>query len=253
MKIEPSMDNVTVLSSDSDANSPEVITNVDTPSIMPTLQIHTIPQHVAFERSQIQDTLVSSIIDCLKGLRYLKGSRNVLSKIDYDTIDIHKVNILPPTFNGDVIFELPSVDTCNTSSQAKQMTGMDKRYDGHVWTKTKTTNMVNRSGLTFRMSVCVRHVWYMNSTCAFLICVHRMHDVNELEWEGMSLVLLDVGAKHPPSSTLLCKFYKEPPSCIACCNVWIYCICSNSTLTRAFIHDLGIHKHPMKDGELRDI
>ena len=95
------------------------------------------------------------------------------------------------------------------------MAGMDKRYDGHVWMKTKTTNIVNRSGLTFCTSVCVGHVRCMNSTCAFLNRVHRVHDVNELEWEGMSIVPLDVGDKHPPSSTLVCKFCKEPPSCIA--------------------------------------
>ena len=132
------------------------------------------------------------------------------------------------------------------------MAGMDKQYDGHVWTKTKTTNIVNHSGLTFRTSVCIGHVWCMNSTCAFLNCVHCLNDVNELEWEGMSVVPLDVGDKHPPSSTLLCKFYKEPPCCIARCNARVYYICGNSTLTRAFIH-LGIHKHPVKDGELRDM
>ena len=92
----------------------------------------------------------------------------------------------------------------------------------------------------------------MNSRCAFLSRIHRLHDVNEFEWEGMSAVLLDVGNKHPPSSTLVCKFCKEPPSCIARCNVRVYYVHGNSTLTRAFIH-LGIHKHPMKDGELRDM
>ena len=32
----------------------------------------------------------------------------------------------------------------------------------------------------------------------------------------------------------------------------VYYVCGNSTLTRAFIH-LGIHKHRVKDGELRDM
>ena len=181
VKIEPSVDNVTLLSSDSDPNSPEVIANVDTPSVVPTLPIHTTPQHVPSERSHIQDKPISSIIECLKGLRQLKGSRNVLSKIDYNAIDIHTVHVLPPSFNGDVIFELPAVHTCNISSQAKQMAGMDKRYDGHVWTKTKTTNIVNRSGLTFRTSVCVGYVRCMNGSCAFLNRVHQVHYVNEFE------------------------------------------------------------------------
>ena len=119
VKIEPSIDNITILSSDSDVDSPQVIANVETPSLMPTLLIHTPPDHVASERSRIQDKSVSSIIECLRGLRHLKGSRNVLSKIDYNAIDIQTVNILPPSFNGDVIFEFPAINTYNTSSQAK--------------------------------------------------------------------------------------------------------------------------------------
>ena len=43
VKIEPSMDNVTLLSSDSEVDSPEVIAKVETPSSMPTLPIHTTP------------------------------------------------------------------------------------------------------------------------------------------------------------------------------------------------------------------
>ena len=48
------------------------------------------------------------------------------------------------------------------------------------------------------------------------------------------------------------KFCKEPPSCIARCNMQVYYVYGNSSLTRAFIH-LGIHKHPVKDGELKDM
>ena len=53
VKIEPSVDNVTLLSSDSDADSPEVIANIETPSFVPTLPIRTTPQHIPSERSRI--------------------------------------------------------------------------------------------------------------------------------------------------------------------------------------------------------
>ena len=66
VKIEPSMDNVTVLSFDSDVDSPQVIANVETPLVMPTLPIHTTPQHVASERSCIQGKSVPSVIECLR-------------------------------------------------------------------------------------------------------------------------------------------------------------------------------------------
>jgi hypothetical protein len=68
----------------------------------------------------------------LKRLRFTKGSRNALKKVDYDNVQHLKVNYLPPVFNGDVIFEFPLIGSLSTSSHARLMVGMDKPHDGHV-------------------------------------------------------------------------------------------------------------------------
>ena len=79
------------------------------------------------------DTSSSSVLQFLRALRALKGSRNALSRLDYDTIPAYAMQTLPSKFNGDVIFELPPVSMSHMSTYAKGMSGMDKRHDGHVW------------------------------------------------------------------------------------------------------------------------
>jgi len=76
--------------------------------------------------------------------------------------------------------------------------------------------------------------------------------MNESKWEGMTPCVLDVGDLHPTWSTLVCRVCKQPPSCIAKCAVKAYYILGNRRMTRAFVY-LGVHEHPVKDGELRDL
>jgi hypothetical protein len=65
--------------------------------------------------------------------------------LDYDKIPIQKVQILPITFDGDVLFELPSL--LPNAHNLSQMQGMDKTYGGHVWCKLITMNIKNSFGL----------------------------------------------------------------------------------------------------------
>jgi hypothetical protein len=99
-----------------------------------------------------------SVVECLKLLVARKGSRNVFKQIDYKSIDIKRVQFLPPEYNGDVIFEFPPLNSCSKPNKAKQLHGMDKHYDGHAWTRTHTSNIVNDLGLIFRTSSCCGHL-----------------------------------------------------------------------------------------------
>jgi hypothetical protein len=45
-----------------------------------------------------------SIMQCLRRLASFLGSRNELASLDYDKIPYDKVQYLPPSYNGDVIF-----------------------------------------------------------------------------------------------------------------------------------------------------
>lgn len=76
----------------------------------------------------------TSVIDSPKQLASRKRSKNVISKFDYDTITIERVEHLPPTFDGDIIFEFPPLGCHARETIAKQLRGMDKRFDGHAWT-----------------------------------------------------------------------------------------------------------------------
>ena len=169
----------------------------------------------------------------LRALRTLKGSRNVLSRLDYDTIPVYAVQTLPPKFNGDVIFELPPVSMSHMSTYTKEMSGMDKRHDGHVWSKTVTTKITNSQGFTFKTSSCLGHLRCTNSICNFLNRSHRLEAVNEMEWEGVSLSTMDVGDAHSQGSTLVCSICKCPPSCIAVCLAKVYYVFGKQTTTHA--------------------
>jgi hypothetical protein len=67
---------------------------------------------------------------------------NELQNLDYDKIPFQKVQFLPTTFDGDVLFELPLI--IPPPHMPLQMQGMDRKYDGHVWNKVITTNIKNK-------------------------------------------------------------------------------------------------------------
>ena len=78
-------------------------------------------------------------MDCLLRLASMHRSRNELSTMDLSTMKHETVPFLPPVFDGDVIFELPPCGPSSSASGAKNLEGMDKRYDGHPWCKLVTT------------------------------------------------------------------------------------------------------------------
>jgi hypothetical protein len=159
------------------------------------------------------------------------------------------VKFLPPTFNGDVIFELPPVDT---SGQFHMMHGMDKRHDGHAWTKTVTSNIKSDMSLTFRTSTCIGHLRCENQDCEYTSRIHRTAPVNEREWEGFTVTTIPVGQPAPAGSTLVCKICKAPPICFATCAARIYYVYGAANFTHACLY-LGVHEHPVKLGEDQEI
>ena len=102
----------------------------------------------------------------------MPGCKNILKRLDYDKIKTMEVEFLPPTYDGDVLFVLPAMDYSLSHSKAKSMFGMDKRYDGHIWTKIVTTNISNVLDLSFRSSSCVGHLRCENSHCEYLGRAH---------------------------------------------------------------------------------
>ena len=111
-----------------------------------------------------------SIIQCLSCiLASIPDRKNILKKLDYNTLQIEEVNFLPSRFDCNMMFVLLPGGVSASHMKAKSM---DKRYDGHVWTKTQTTIITNVMGISFHSSTCVGHLQCQNPQCDYLQCAH---------------------------------------------------------------------------------
>ena len=176
-------------------------------------------------------------------------SRNELSSMDLTSVKHHQVQFLPPLFNGDVIFKLPPCKSSSTSSAARNLEGMDKRYDGHPWYKLVTTNIHNSDNLKFRKAYCAGHLACENRDCDFLKRTGRQ---NESEWTRYTMFPFVVGEGPPKDSTLACKVCRTTPMCLSLCQARMYYSYSDDPkMSRATIH-LGVHAHLVAKGMYRD-
>ena len=112
-------------------------------------------------------------------------------------------------FDGAVIFELPPASDTAAWSQVKSMQGMDKHYNGHVWTKTITTNIKKDFGLSFRYSACVGHL-RCNKECEYLNRRPRIFQVNETKFEGCTLQAFVVDQSPQLTLRLFARYVKNP-------------------------------------------
>ncbi len=136
---------------------------------------------------------------------------NKLQNLDYDKIPFQKVQFLPTTFDGDVLFELPLVFP--TVHMPLQMQGMDKKYNWHVWNKVITTNIKINFGLNFRKARCLGHLCYVQDDYEHFVLYASC---KEIFWCGECTHILVVGqmVMFPSTSSLRCKFFHVPPFCV---------------------------------------
>ena len=125
-----------------------------------------------------------SVVACLKRLASRPNTKNVLKNMDYASVPHRIVDFLPFIYDSDIIFELPPLATGASSSKAKNLEGIDKKYDGHCWCLTKTSNISNDMGLIFQRSSCAGHLRCGNLDCGYLKRPNREDPYNEKEWEG---------------------------------------------------------------------
>lgn len=140
-----------------------------------------------------------------------KRSKNVLSQIDYASIKIKTVEFLPPCYNDDVIFEFPPLHLHAKNSMAKPLQGMDKQFDGHAWTRTITSYIMNDLGLTFRTSSRVGHLTCDNVKCEYPTRIPQTTLVNQTEWERNFTVSFEVNTIPLKCSMVVCSICKVPP------------------------------------------
>jgi hypothetical protein len=261
VKVEK-LDPIIELSSESEGESPELIVKNPGCSIGTTNNERVILNSTSESpsNSQLQSSLSRpplypypsgrvSIMDCLNRLAKMHRSRNELSTMDLSIMKHQRVSFLPAVFDGDIIFEIPPCRSNSSSSAARSLEGMDKRYDGHPWCRLVTTNINNSDNLKFRKSHCAGHLACENPNCDYL---NRASKKNETEWSGYTPIPFAVGDGPPKDCTLVCKVCRKPPSCLSPCNARIYYAFSdNPDMTRAAIH-FGDHNHPVAKGMYRD-
>jgi hypothetical protein len=56
---------------------------------------------------------------------------------------------------------VPNVSMSDTKHSSSHMQGMDRKYNGHTWSKVITTNIKNMFGLSFRKVWCLGHLHYV--------------------------------------------------------------------------------------------
>ena len=168
----------------------------------------------------------SSIVDTLKLTKSKKRSKSNPASIDFDNIDVHDVKYLPSSFDGEILLILPPVPFGVPSTYSRSMDGMDKMCDGHPWCTTKTTNIQNNFGLSFRRPTCADHLQCQNDHCNYM---HRNEGMrNSTEWAGSTHLPFVVGDVVPAISTFECKVCRSPPVCIVLCHARIIYIHSTS-------------------------
>jgi hypothetical protein len=106
-------------------------------------------------------------------------------------------------------------------------------------------------GLTFCITFCVGHLRCNNQDCKYLSHIHRTSPVNEIEWNGFTTTSFQARCLPPSMSSIVCKIYKTPPSCVATCEARIYYVFGGDNMTHACMH-LRVHAHLVKDGEYQD-
>ena len=248
VKTEPDVDNIIDLSDSSTEGVPMQKTVVhDSPPLFPS-DFYVMPSPSPFVSLSPSVPSMSRppppIVQCLRRLCSMPGSKNILKKIEYEKIKIQEVDHLPLRFDGIQLFVLPAPEVFSSQFTAKSMDGMDKHYDGHVWTKTQTTNITNDVGLVFRSSTCVGQ----NPSCDYLQRAHRASKFNDTEFEGFTKDHFPLSDIVPSAYTLVCMICKEPPKCIALCEAKIFYVHGKESSQRICIH-LGSHQHPVKVGD----
>ena len=190
------------------------------------------------------------IVNALKMTKSKRRSKSDLTTIDFDSIDVRDVKYLPPSLDGDVIFILLPIAVDVSNMYGRSMDGMDKMCDGHPWCTTKTTNIQNDFGLSFRCFSCAGHLQCTNTYCDYM---YRNGDVhNYTGWIGSTPTPFFCGRYCPEKSRLECKVCRSTPACITLCHARIIYVHSTSPgMSRACIH-LGVHEHPVSNGTCRE-
>jgi hypothetical protein len=85
---------------------------------------------------------------------------------------MQKIQLLPITFHGDVLFELSLIHL--NVQNLSQMQGINKKYDGHAWCKLVTSNIKKLFGLSFHLGLGRFITWVTCGACKMIVKTLRV-------------------------------------------------------------------------------
>ena len=123
------------------------------------------------------------------------------------------------------------------------MDSMESKYDGHMWTKPRTSRHSFEGAV--RISYCLGALTCDNVSCA---CVKKTGYPNVRSFKGSALNKCLVQQKIENTSSVVCFYCSLPAYWYDSCDVVVYCVMPKDvTMTRLLIHK-GKHKHPVQMG-----
>jgi hypothetical protein len=150
-----------------------------------------------FGKSQMSDgnlttTSICNTYDTLVALGNQPNAKCFLKIVDPRSFLHVKVKYLPCQYNGNSLFELPAI-VASKELATDRLDGMDRKFDGHAWMETHTTN--------------VSSARCMNKDCPYLL---KSNDYNDLYWDGNihDVLILVSNPPIPSKCTLVCRYCK---------------------------------------------
>jgi hypothetical protein len=196
-------------------------------------------------------TSICNVYNTLVSIGNQPNARCLLKIVDLASFSHIKVKYLPCQYNGDSIYELPPI-IASKDGAAGWLDGMDRKYDGHAWTETMTTNLsLAKPDISFKYVKCRGHLRCLNKDCPHFL---RSKEHNDLYWDGNTPEVIVPGPDPPALSkyTLVCRYCKALSSCLKLCPCkMFYIVPKDLNVTRATVH-IGTHEHLVADGDCRE-
>jgi hypothetical protein len=195
---------------------------------------------------------VPLVLPLVNRASFVPRSTSTLDKvasIDFYKISYHKVQYLPPLFNGNVLFEVPASRVSTLLLRTAWMVWISGSMVTHGAVPLPPTS-INIHGPTLRKFSCVGHLECNNQNCNFQ---SKSSKRNGTEWSSQTNNTPFILGQFPPLySILVYRVYKTSPTCVNFCNALIYYFVGKIDMTRACIH-LRMHNHLVFDGICRQI
>lgn len=152
------------------------------------------------------------------------------------------VQEVPRVYDGHVIFELPA-----TFGIGSNMDGMQQKYDGHVWSRPRKSNMAVPCNV--KLSYCLGYLECQKNCCIYFKNNQKYNDRffnGHLENQTSKGLLAE-----EERTKITCQYCKQVVYCVQPCSCSVYYVIPNDkTMTRLVIH-LGQHNHPVEPGTSR--